>query len=312
MAKDRISWPVLNDKLAQAVSQNCELGARLSSALPSFLPQFSQLSTSLEPLVAFGNKMSKLASSFNESFGKAFDISAINDCCRQLQQKMVQFNWAKVDSFLKTYEQLPAQTRTTLISLAKRGWFIYNSELGLADIVKFNSKIAAGDIDEIESYVFEYYDTRTIDIEASILKKYKQRAHVIGAAFRAHRSGEYALSIPIFLIQADGICSEMIGCSPFTNSKEKCKRRPESAKFVEDRIKNEFMAALLAPLTEPLPISASRKQRLETSDSLNRHAILHGESVEYANKQNSLKAISLLYYLSDVLHEIEEDEESDP
>ena len=39
---------------------------------------------------------------------------------------------------------------------------------------------------------------------------------------------------------------------------------------------------------------ASRKDRRSLSNAVNRHQVLHGETVDYAKKENSLKAIALL------------------
>lgn len=306
MGDDRRHNLLLNSDLARALNQCCELGARLSSALPVFQPQLRDLAMSLAPIADLGSRLNKLSQPCCSNLVKTFEGSAFVAACEQLREFINKIYSPKLDSFISTLDKLPENTRTTLIVLARRGWFIYNSELGLADIAEFNSKIAAGDVQEIESCISDYYNSNITEIEESISEKYKHRAHIIKAAFRAHKSGDYALSIPVFLIQADGICSEMIGGTLFANSKEKNKREPESAKCVQNYVKCEFMAALLAPLTEPLPISASRKQRIKSADTLNRHVILHGESTDYANKNNSLKAISLLYYLCDVLFEIKE------
>jgi hypothetical protein len=61
------------------------------------------------------------------------------------------------------------------------------------------------------------------------------------------------------------------------------------------------MAALLSPLAQTLPIGASERQRNEEFIGLNRHMVLHGESLNYGNKINSLKAISLINYVAHVL-----------
>ena len=42
------------------------------------------------------------------------------------------------------------------------------------------------------------------------------------------------------------------------------------------------------------PRWASEKERDSSFDALNRHQVLHGEAVDYAKEENSLKAISLL------------------
>jgi len=61
----------------------------------------------------------------------------------------------------------------------------------------------------------------------------------------------------------------------------------------------------LRPISLELPINASEKARERIAaergwpawNELNRHQVLHGESVDYGTRLNSLKAISLLNYL---------------
>ena len=62
-----------------------------------------------------------------------------------------------------------------------------------------------------------------------------------------------------------------------------------------------YGAALLSPLAETLPIGASEYERPTGFDELNRHMVLHGESLDYGTKINSLKAISLINYVAHVL-----------
>jgi len=60
-------------------------------------------------------------------------------------------------------------------------------------------------------------------------------------------------------------------------------------------------AALLSPLAQILPISASQRERQDGTTALNRHMVLHGESLDYGTKANSLKAISLINYVTQIL-----------
>jgi len=68
--------------------------------------------------------------------------------------------------------------------------------------------------------------------------------------------------------------------------------------FVEQVASDSYRAALLSPLAQTLPIGASEHERKEGFNELNRHMVLHGESLEYGSKTNSLKAISLVNYAS--------------
>lgn len=78
-------------------------------------------------------------------------------------------------------------------------------------------------------------------------------------------------------------------------------KKDKTATYVETITSNAFRSALLFPLSHSLPISASEHERGEIFNELNRHQLLHGEVVDYGTEINSLKSISLLNYVTQVL-----------
>jgi len=76
---------------------------------------------------------------------------------------------------------------------------------------------------------------------------------------------------------------------------------PATADYAKSVGVDSFNAALLAPLAETLPISAVPDERGEGFNQLNRHQVMHGESVEYDTEINGLRAWSLLNYVGTVL-----------
>jgi hypothetical protein len=196
----------------------------------------------------------------------------------------------------ETMRQLPSRTRAALLRLGERGWYL-DLEMPLPWLWELDRAIASGDHQGVEEALVEYFETQRDKIKGRLVEWFPSRARIFECAFAAHARGEYELSVPVFLIQADGICQELIGIQLF-------KRRdgvPALAKHVEGVPEDTFRAALLHPLVQPLPISASAKERESFLEALNRHAVLHGESVDYGTVPNSLKALSLLSYVADVL-----------
>ncbi len=120
---------------------------------------------------------------------------------------------------------------------------------------------------------------------------------MIESAFNAHRREKYELSIPVFLAQTDGICKETMDQYLFIKQNSK----PCTAIYVKRTISGAFMKAILSPLSRTLPIEMSTHERPENFNELNRHMVLHGESLDYGTKINSLKVISLINYVVSVL-----------
>lgn len=194
-------------------------------------------------------------------------------------------DWPKtLETLKKIIEELPEQLKETLLLSGKHGWF-YDSELPLSNMLKIKRLFEEGKTAEAEAMFISYYKDNLADIELRINTSWSKRAKIITAAFEAHRNGKYELSIPVMLIQADGIFGEIF-------SLQLCKAR-HNHQF------REAQCDLYAyPLSQPLPLSLNEFEREENFQGLNRHLVLHGKSVDYPSEINSLKTISLLSYVA--------------
>ena len=134
-------------------------------------------------------------------------------------------------------------------------------------------------------------------VENDIMSVFPKRAQILSAAFRAHSQKTFTLSVPAFLAQADGVCSELLGVGVYSRSK----RVPKTASAVEQFKHDELLSSLLEPLRVAGALNAYEDERHQYPDVLNRHEVLHGKSLDYATELNSFRAISLLSYLCSVV-----------
>jgi hypothetical protein len=200
----------------------------------------------------------------------------------------------------EVYKNLPENTRRDLANLAEHGWYV-DSLMTIPDLDKISAAFEGGDIQAAEQELVEHYRSRAQAIEECLCTKFPRRASILREAFAAHARGSYCMSIPVFLIQADGICDEITGFQLYR--KQKIDGMPETAEYVRQLAENSFTEALLHPLTIKTPMTASFRQQKKDEDVLNRHQILHGVSIEYGTERNSLKAISLLNYVAWILRD---------
>ena len=193
---------------------------------------------------------------------------------------------------------LPERTRKELNHLAERGWYI-DPELPATAPADLVDAIEEGQAQDVDDALVEYFGGKLGTIKERLLRHYPHRRPFISKAFAAHEHGDYELSIPVFLAQADGICKERTSRLMFRRKDNK----PEIAVYVDSAMGiDTYRAALLSPLAAEHPISLSEGRRPPDFDGLNRHQVLHGESLTYHTEMNSLKAVSLLSFLSWVLH----------
>ncbi len=205
-----------------------------------------------------------------------------------------------LEQIRQSFHELPPKMQAAILLLAEDGWYL-DLDMPVPGIWELAETVAKGEVTEVEEALCEYYEERLPEIEKSISEKFPHRAHLIRAAFGAHRREEYILSIPVMLAQVDGICQDITKESIFMSDRSDHKK-PRTAKYVARCAAAEsFRAALLTPLSQKLPISASKSERVAGSDELYRHAVLHGEDLNYGTKKNGLKAVSLLNYIAQIL-----------
>jgi len=200
---------------------------------------------------------------------------------------------------LEFFRELPDRLRNALIVLSMHGWFI-DMDVPVYFLWEIEADFLDGDLEQADKRLMEYYRDRLPEIEANLKKSFPDRSEILSAAFNAHYRGEYILSIPVLLTQADGIC--------FAVTKYQLFRKkygvPQITQYIDkEPDRNRIATVFKHPLTRILPINKSGKERSDDFNELNRHQVLHGESVNYGTEINSLKAISLLNYVAVVLKE---------
>ncbi|MFH1373339.1 MAG: hypothetical protein ABII79_06070 [bacterium] len=194
--------------------------------------------------------------------------------------------------------ELSPRTRDALILLGTHGWYM-DLKLPESGLWKLKRALSEGNVTEAEDALAAYYEDRVDEIEESIAKRFPRRQKLISSAFHAYRRQEYELSIPVLLAQTDGICKELVNQYLFLSRD----RKPRTAAYVEQFATDTYRAALLSPLATRLPLWAREHEREDSFSELNRHMVLHGDSLDYGTKTNCLKVISLINYVAHVLKE---------
>ena len=197
-----------------------------------------------------------------------------------------------IDIWRDIFEKLPDQTREHITVLGEHGWYIDN-QFSVPFLHEVVAALKAGNTQEAEEALQEHYRARLTQIEKDLIEAFPARETIFKSIFKAHASAEYALTIPVLLAQADGVCQELMGEQLY----KKENKQPATKPKVEETTDSDHRAAFLHAFTIPLPISASQKERGTNFTGLNRHAVLHGESTNYNSEINSLKAISLVLYV---------------
>ena len=182
-------------------------------------------------------------------------------------------------------------------NLIRHGWFL-DPGLSYRETVKLAETLSA-DPKQVYEVLRARFRDRVDDIEVEVSSTFPNRSEILRDAFQAHRNGQYNLSVPVFLTQADGFFHDRLTKSLFLR-----RHRDDVTRYIEetaDGLSRSLSRALSYdrwPLVEPWQ---QRQQQPDGLTELNRHAVLHGAVIDYGTEENSLKAISLLNFCAFLL-----------
>lgn len=194
--------------------------------------------------------------------------------------------------FSDNLRQIPSHLHAPLRDLARQGWYL-DPSWSLDAPLKAHKILCTEGSESLDEALVDYFESQSTSIINALAKHHPKREAIIRSALRAHHSEEFELSVPVFLIQADGISKEQFGRYLFIRSNG----NPEISSYLDTLDKDDLLRAFMAPLAEPTTINLAQKERGAAFVGLNRHLVLHGDSVDYGSRANSLKALSLLNHV---------------
>jgi len=191
-----------------------------------------------------------------------------------------------------------------LLIIAEYGWFIEICEFNLP--VKVVRMIEECDVDKADQILVEYYENNIDRIFDELCSRHPKRRDILTQIRKAFKEENHFLLIPCVLSQVDGISFDFTKRKFFIKDKNN-DYLPEVSSVIE-KSTPDFLNIYLSPLMHKTPIMAHKDDINKFPCHLNRNEILHGVNVSYGEKINSLKVISLLKYISDILILIDKDE----
>lgn len=209
------------------------------------------------------------------------------------------------DQIQDGFKIMVSKTPESLIELSKQGWYI-DFEITPRIPIELSGYLKKGEVDYVDNYLSKYYGDKLNRIKEKLYENYPNRQKILKEAFDCFRRKEYYSTISLLLTQADGFCFDKTKKLYFKNNRELQKEKiyvPEVEKEIK-RISGGIVDILLEPMKNATLINEDTRNLTKFSIKLNRHAILHGMDTDYGTKLNSLKIISFVNYLDDMLEDI--------
>jgi len=289
-------WHEMGERMRTIVAPLLKQQEQFQKSLQPIIESQQAFQKALEPILAEQERWKSLVHSIEFPKIALPDFSPLTKQAEDFKKSIERLISPAFEQLRRSFLELPPRMREALILLGTHGWYL-DLEMPLPGLWELKKALTEGNVTEAEDALVEYFESRADEIEKSIVERFPKRQKLISSAFNAHRRQEYELSIPVLLAQTDGICKEVVDEYLFLKDNKK----PRTAKYVEQFASDTYKTALLSPLAQPLPIGASERERDKGFSELNRHMVVHGESLDYGTKTNSLKAISLINYVAHVL-----------
>jgi hypothetical protein len=201
-------------------------------------------------------------------------------------------------------DEFPHRSQQTLTAMAEEGWF-YDEDMALEDLSRYSDLLTSQQRPVLHQELTEHFTRRASAICIKTVERFPNRRLPLEQAFTAHERGQYFLSIPTLLSQVDGMCQEVCGPDNTMMSKRQIPGGASAAKtydfVLQQSAQDAILGAFLAPLAQIIPLNEKVANLPSGFDGLNRHQVLHGLSDSYGTLDNSLRAISLIGYVSAML-----------
>ncbi len=211
--------------------------------------------------------------------------------------------WAKIA------ESLPADEEVARVAvyLNKRGWFLsLDFETGI--VQQLHQLVVEADGDAVDTVMRDYARARAKWIVQQVEERSPERGTLLRAAERAHEQGEFGLSVPVLLAQADGLTRDITRDDLFRKTRTK---KEDQTSLGWDELEKSGGARTLREAAGGLEVlldfvRTGSSVALDTRDRLeklrldpdygplNRHGVLHGKDTDYATEDNSLRAFLLV------------------
>jgi hypothetical protein len=192
--------------------------------------------------------------------------------------------------------------------LMKRSWFIDLEIASLSFIDECALLFREEENDAANCKLVKYYEEVLPEIEKRLYNRHPLRRKILKDIFTAYKGELYSVVIPTVFTQVDGICKDVFGGELFMREDG----APKSNKILKQpgMLWDIIALPLITTRSNAVLLSEDIREKFEDVVGpiyLNRHAVIHGEDLNYNTKDNALRALSLLAYIDSLTIGIEEE-----
>jgi len=208
-----------------------------------------------------------------------------------LVERMIEFmNFITILS----HKDFPKMMRPIDSKLMKIGW-PPSMRLTFQEMIELTANDTPLTKIQIEKYLLKRFNNETfseMQKNWEELSLFAKRINILKDAMSAHNAGQYSLSVPVLLAQAEGIIASLGNIKGRKSHRDIVDIANEMSKSVI--LHESFIHTLTNSFLEEFKFGH------DEFFNLGRNSILHGVNLEYATPENSLKSILLIDFLFEI------------
>jgi len=246
--------------------------------------------------------ISRLVAQLTESFTLALlQIQTQWQSTMKAVVEQVEESWRPYISMLAAapefFKQLPGELRPGILEMAKRGWYI-SAEMSIPELRELCNLAEAGKWERLDSMMQIWIEQEIQGITLRACTRFPRRKKILKDVMVAHTERKYSLSVPVLLIQTEGMCIDTFEGKKLFQTKDGV---PVIGDYIKQYADSPLSEVFLFPLQVQLGLTATEGIRAQFPEAPNRHEIIHGIDIEYPIEITSQKVISLMEYFVTVV-----------
>ncbi len=262
---------------------------------------------------SFGQFMGHLARSFFQKMGEFADhVDKLPIEEKQgIKEGLIQLLSRSGGKHDATIKLLTGEDEELSRLLSAHGWWILQKDINgpvKRELLRLGRE---GKTDQIDRYLCSLFNENDGARLRERIEKwfslsyFADRKQIILDSLEAHRAGKWTVSVPTLLPLVDGVMRKFRKqyLRPSQNPKKVISAEKFAAYYVRKQPK--LFGKSFASFVHNQMFANFDFNNGVSPSSVNRHAILHGESVDYATEANSLKVFLLLDTISQFIHTVE-------
>lgn len=169
--------------------------------------------------------------------------------------------------------------------LSNYGWYI-SAEMSWKSVFDIFVALKNDNISFVNEQIISYYTRNIESIETTLIQKYPKRKSILLEAFKAHKMKMFFSSTILFISLTDGICDGKL----FRG------KNALNSFFTENNVSNRIKEVL--DKESAINVDTRKIDKSNYFSELNRHGVVHGLHTDFGNEINSLKALSMLCFIT--------------